>query len=277
MQVALRKFKWKDCQNPPNTKVASIVDQELFRDNIVFVIGRNGKLYQYNKVTELWHEHYQSQHLILSRLPGTAMRASSQSLTGSLFMLSEDGGLVEYHWNTGVGWNWIEHGTPNKGVTLITSPSPCFEGNQLFLIGSDGKVYVRYMDKMTWRWKNCGFPYLGKLMDEDQTQEGGNDDNEEVCMDKDFAASLENVAEKYSDYNRNCDPKVGIRIFSSFFFFLIHILTGCWTALEINDECFEHSQVAPTRPIPFSDDSVIFELRDRRVRNTCSFTVSDFY
>jgi hypothetical protein len=34
--------------------------------------------------------------------------------------------------------------------------------------------------------------------------------------------------------------------------------------------------VAPTRPIPFSDDSVIFELRDGRVRNTCSFAVSDF-
>ncbi|KAG5238389.1 Magnesium-chelatase [Salix suchowensis] len=228
--VALRKFEWKDCQNPPNTKVATIVDQELFRDNIVFVIGRNGKLYQYNKVTGLWHEHYQSQHLILSRLPGTAMRASSVSLTGSLFMLSEDGGLVEYHWNTCNGWNWVEHGTPNKGVSLITSPSPCFEGNQLLLVGSDGKVYVRYMDKMTWRWKNCGFPYVGKLMNEDQTREVGNDDNEEVCMDEDFAASLESFAEKYSDFNRNCDPKV-----------------------------------APTRPIPFSDDSVIFELKDGRL------------
>ncbi|KAJ6409113.1 hypothetical protein OIU84_008747 [Salix udensis] len=203
--VALRKFKWKDCQNPPNTKVASIVDQELFRDNIVFVIGRNGKLYQYNKVTGLWHEHYQSQHLILSRLPGTAMRASSLSLTGSLFMLSEDGGLVEYHWNTGDGWNWIEHGTPNKGVSLITSPSPCFEGNQLLLVGSDGKVYI-------------------------ETREGGNDDNEEVCIDEDFAVSLDNFAEKHSDFNRNCDPKV-----------------------------------APTRPIPFSDDSVIFELKDGRL------------
>ncbi|KAJ6385206.1 hypothetical protein OIU77_028402 [Salix suchowensis] len=203
--VALRKFKWKDCQNPPNTKVASIVDQELFRDNIVFVIGRNGKLYQYNKVTGLWHEHYQSQHLILSRLPGTAMRASSVSLTGSLFMLSEDGGLVEYHWNTGNGWNWVEHGTPNKGVSLITSPSPCFEGNQLLLVGSDGKVYIKHV-------------------------RFGNDDNEEVCMDEDFAASLESFAEKYSDFNRNCDPKV-----------------------------------APTRPIPFSDDSVIFELKDGRL------------
>ncbi|KAJ6948318.1 hypothetical protein NC651_002614 [Populus alba x Populus x berolinensis] len=239
--VALRKFKWKDCRHPPDTKVASIVDQELFRDNVVFVTGRNGRLYQYNKVTELWHEHYQSQHLVLSRSPGTAVRPSSLSLTGSLFMLSEDGGLVEYHWNTGDGWNWIEHGTPNKGVTLITSPSPCFEGNQLFLIGSDGKVYVRYMDKMTWRWKNCGFPHVGQLMNEDQTQEVGNDNNEEVCIDEDFAASLENVAKKYSDFNRNCDPKV-----------------------------------APTRPIPFSDDSVIFELKDGRVRNTCSFAVYDF-
>jgi len=233
MQVALRKFKWKDCRNPPDTKVASIVDQELFRDNVVFVTGRNGRLYQYNKVTELWHEHYQSQHLVLSRSPGTAMRPSSLSLTGSLFMLSEDGGLVEYHWNTGDGWNWIEHGTPNKGVTLITSPSPCFEGNQLFLIGSDGKVYVRYMDKMTWRWKNCGFPHVGQLMNEDQTQEGGNDNNEEVCIDEDFAASLENVARKYSDFNRNCDPKVGTSIFS---FLKTRLLTGCWPALVMGNQ-----------------------------------------
>ncbi|KAF5196380.1 Large neutral amino acids transporter small subunit like [Thalictrum thalictroides] len=53
--VALRKFKWKDCRKLPNTKIAYIVDQEMFRDNIVFAVGRNGRLYQYNKVTELWH------------------------------------------------------------------------------------------------------------------------------------------------------------------------------------------------------------------------------
>ncbi|XP_043813810.1 uncharacterized protein LOC110617993 isoform X2 [Manihot esculenta] len=227
--VALRKFKWKDCQRPPNTKVASIVDQELFRENIVFVIGRNGRLYQYNKVTELWHEHYQSHHLILSRLPGAAMRPSSLSLTGSLFMLSEDGGLVEYHWSTGEGWNWVEHGTPNKGVTLITSPSPCFEGNQLFLIGSDGKVYMRYMDQMTWSWKNCGFPYVRKTRDEYQRQEEAGEKNEEVCIDKDISASLEKDAEAFSDLNGKCNAKV-----------------------------------ASTRPIPFSEDSVIFELRDGR-------------
>lgn len=151
------------------------------------------------------------------------MRPSSLSHTGSLFMLSEDGGLVEYHWNAGEGWNWVEHGTPNKGVTLITSPSPCFEGNQLFLIGSDGKVYIRYMDQMTWRWKNCGYPFLGSLTDEE-------DRNEEICMDEDFAATLEKRAEKHNHLNRNCDPKVSVNIC-----FFPHLLTKYWPASVIAD------------------------------------------
>ncbi|KAJ9699233.1 hypothetical protein PVL29_008035 [Vitis rotundifolia] len=227
--VALRKFKWKDCRNPPNTKIASIVDKEVFRENIVFVIGRDGRLYQYNKVTELWHEHYQSQHLVLSCLPGTAMRSSSVSLTGSLFMVSEDGGLVEYHWSAVDGWNWIEHGTPFKSVTLVGSPGPCFEGNQLFLIGSDGKVYLRHLDQTTWKWKNCGFPYMENMAAEKQEKVGRNNGDEEICVDEDFAASLEED-ENLDNHNRNCNPKV-----------------------------------ASIRPIPFSEDSVIFELRDGRL------------
>ncbi|EOY32744.1 Uncharacterized protein TCM_040774 isoform 1 [Theobroma cacao] len=225
--VALRQFKWKDCGNPPETKLACIIDQEIFRENIVFVVGRNGRLYQYNKVTELWHEHDQSQHLVLSRLPGTAMRPSLLSLTGSLFMLSEDGGLVEYHWNAWDGWNWVEHGTPCKDVTLVGPPGPCFEGNQLFLIGSDGNLYLRYMDQLTWRWKNCGFPRNG---DKDQTETGAHDAQQEVCIDNDITASLGNNMENPNDPHRNCDPKV-----------------------------------AATRPIPFSEDTVIFELKDGRL------------
>ncbi|XP_045825389.1 uncharacterized protein LOC123917657 isoform X2 [Trifolium pratense] len=204
--VYMRKFKWKDCKNPPNVKVASIVDQELFRENIIFVTGRNGRLYQYNKVNDLWHEHYQSQHLILSNFPGTVIRPMSKSLTGSIFMLSEDGGLVEYNWNTWNEWNWIEHGTPYKGVTLIGSPGPSFEGNQLLLIGSDGKVYLRYMEKNAWKWKDCGFPSLN--------DEGVKEDQE-------------NIGDLLI---MKCDPKV-----------------------------------ASTRPVPFSGDSAIFELRDGRL------------
>ncbi|KAL6966568.1 hypothetical protein U1Q18_032348 [Sarracenia purpurea var. burkii] len=228
--VGLRKFKWKDCRYPPDTKIAVIVDQEIFRENVVFVIGKNGRLYQYNKVTEIWHEHRQSQHLVLSRLPGTAMRPSSPSLTGSLFMLSEDGGLVEYRWNSLDGWNWVEHGTPHRSVTLVGSPGPCFRGNQLFLIGSDGNAYLRYLDWTTWKWKNYGFPYMESKDVEDHGQVGRNLGNKEICTDEDFAASFEENEEDINHSNIHCDSKV-----------------------------------APIRPIPFAEDSVIFELKDGRL------------
>ncbi|XP_047307948.1 uncharacterized protein LOC124911496 [Impatiens glandulifera] len=202
--VAMRKYKWKDCRNPPNTKVAGIVDQEIFRYGIVFVVGKNGRLYQYNKITENWHEHYQSQHLVLSRQPGTALRQLS-SLSGSLFMISEDGGLVEYHWNALEGWNWVEHGTPYKGVYMVGSPGPSFQLKQLFLIGSDGNVYLRYMDKTTWKWKNCDHPH------------------DKICIDDEFLST-------HMKIEVDCDPKI-----------------------------------APTRPIPLSEHSVIFQLRDGRL------------
>ncbi|KAL2329209.1 hypothetical protein Fmac_022636 [Flemingia macrophylla] len=227
--VYMRKFKWKDCKNPQNVKVASIVDQELFRENIVFVTGTNGRLYQYNKVTDLWHEHYQSQHLILSQFPGTVIRPSKKSLTGSLFMLSREGGLVEYHWNTWYGWNWIEHGTPYKGVTLVGSPGPSFEGNQLLLIGSDGKVYLRYMDKNAWKWKDCGFPSMVNKIVETHS-EGGVNVEKAVHIDKHCASGLDKDQDNLADLHLNCEPKV-----------------------------------ASTRPIPFSEGSVIFELRDGRL------------
>lgn len=226
MQVALRKFKWKDCRNPPGIKIASIVDQEGFRENIVFVIGKNGRLYQYNKVTELWHEHYQSQHLVLSGSPGTAMRPSTESLRGSLFMLSEDGGLVEYQWTWTDGWNWIEHGPPHTNVNLVGAPGPCFGGTQLFLIGSDGNVYIRYLDQGEWKWRDSGFPFVPHQVDDSGRQVEANTGNNE-CVDKDFAASFENNQDKFHDMDKYCDPKVRAHMhiisasFKFFFFFSV--------------------------------------------------------
>jgi len=72
-------------------------------------------------------------------------------------MLSADGGLVEYNWNPSNGWNWIEHRTPDPSVILVGSPGPCFTGAHLFLIGSDGKVYLRFLDDGAWKWRSCGF------------------------------------------------------------------------------------------------------------------------
>lgn len=259
-QVSLRKFKWKDCRYPQNTKIACIVDQELFRENIVFVVGRNGRLYQYNKVTELWHEHYQSPHLVLSIAPGTAMRPPSESLSGSLFMLSRNGGLVEYHWNLHDGWNWVEHGAPDKGVTLVGAPGPCFGGSQLLLIGSDGKVYIRYIDQMTWKWRNCGFPYIGK----EERKFRNKDTMKEACMDDEFAASFEKEADEVNLRNKNCEPKV--RGTDTYVVTCVVSYQSSKTDYECSSS-LNYKQVAGTRPIPFSEDSVIFELRDGRVSN----------
>ncbi|KAD4384466.1 hypothetical protein E3N88_24634 [Mikania micrantha] len=217
LTVALKKLKWKDCRNPSNTKIASIVDQEVFRENIVFVVGTDGHLYQYNKVTGLWHGHHQPLHMVLSRQPGTAMRGSQKSLSGSLFMISEDGRLVEYYWNPMDGWGWVEHGSPSPGVTLVGSTGPCLAGNQLFLIGSNGNVYLRYWDQTIWKWSDFGFPSAENIVNEE----------EEICIDKDIRVK---ARKEYQKETENCDPKV-----------------------------------APTRPIPFTEHSVIFELRDGRL------------
>lgn len=206
MQVALRKYKWRDCKNPAGVKIASIVDQEGFRENVVFVVGRNGRLYQYNKVTQVWHQHYQSQHLVLSTSPGTATRPSAGSLRGSLFMLSEDGGLVEYQWTPTDGWNWIEHGTPHTSVALVGGPGPCFGGTQLFLVGSNGNVYLRYFNQQEWKWRHCGFPFVPN--NGGQGKEEGRGVGE--CVDNDFADSFHNNEDKFHAKDKFCDPRVGL-------------------------------------------------------------------
>ncbi|KAK8452015.1 hypothetical protein SEVIR_5G040800v4 [Setaria viridis] len=216
--VALRKFKWKDCHSPPDTKIAFIVDQEVFRRNIIFVVGRNGRLYQYNRITELWHRHYQSPHLILSRSPGTAMRPSPLSLAGSLFMVSEHGGLVEYHFSPQDGWEWVEHGTPHRDVTLVGAPGPCFDGSQLFVVGSDGHAYRRHMEGRTWRWTSHGHPPSEPAAADDQT-----------CATPGAGAGP-GAHHTNGGFSGSCDGKV-----------------------------------AAVRPVPFSGDAVVFELRDGRL------------
>lgn len=157
--------------------------------NIIFVVGSNGRLYQYNSVTELWHGHYQSPHLALSRSPGTATRPSPLSLTGSLFMISENGVLVEYNWNSLAGWEWVEHGTPYRDVTLVGAPGPSFDGNKLFVIGSDGQVYQRHLDQKAWKWKSHGYPYT----------------ENEATMEDQKRAIVDN-ADKFQ--KNTCNPKV---------------------------------------------------------------------
>ncbi|XP_057515139.1 uncharacterized protein LOC130796775 isoform X2 [Amaranthus tricolor] len=201
--VALRNFKWKDCKNPANTKIATLVDQEMCRDKVIFVIGRNGRLYQYNTLSGLWHEHHQSQHLILSRLPGTAIRPSL-SMECSLFMISQDGGLFEYHWNSLDGWVWFEHGTPNEEVNIAGAPGPSFEGHQLFVVGSDGKVYLRFFNGGEWKWRDYGFPDSETIKVElDGAEELKHQRNKRLCHEKESVHNAENCDAKVIRYSVN--------------------------------------------------------------------------
>ena len=146
----------------------------------MFVVGEDGLLYQYNRVTELWHQHCQSPYLILKKSPATTIRKSFESLVGSLFMILENGGLVEYQWNSEDGWSWIEHGTPTRNLTFVGAPGPSTSGSQLFLIGSDGQVYRRYADQNTWKWKNHGFPYQANTSIGIQETMGDNEMTREI-------------------------------------------------------------------------------------------------
>ncbi|GLJ51702.1 hypothetical protein SUGI_1098840 [Cryptomeria japonica] len=241
--VALRKFVWQDCGQPDNAQVASIADQELLRYNVVFVIGNDGHLYQYNRVTKLWYEHDQAPHLVLSRLPGVVVRPSFMSMSASLFMRSEDGGLVEFHWHTRDGWKWIVHGIPEKDVTLSTAPGPSFDGNQLFVIGTNGEVYNRYIDDSTWKWRKFGFPSVEII---------NPFPNESI---KDMAYKEQKLQFDYKGQNKEFrqDTKY-------------HSSPGSMSGHHIyfiDIDCDE--KVAPLRPVPFSKHSVLFVLRDGRL------------
>ncbi|KAH9295138.1 hypothetical protein KI387_038726, partial [Taxus chinensis] len=241
--VALRKFVWQDCGQPHNTQVVSIVDQELLRYNVVFVIGNDGRLYQYNRVTNLWHEHEQAPHLLLSRLPGVVVRPSFMSMSGSIFMRSEDGGLVEFQWHTRDGWKWIVHGIPIKDVTLSTAPGPSFDGNQLFVIGTNGEVYNRYIDDSTWRWRGFGFPSPEIISPFP---------NESL---RDIAYKEQKLQSNYKGQNK--DSRHDTKHHNG-----PGPTAGAQHIYFIDIDCDE--KVAPLRPFPFSKDSVLFILRDGR-------------
>ncbi|XP_024540156.1 uncharacterized protein LOC112349635 [Selaginella moellendorffii] len=162
--VAFRAFSWKNCGHPPDTPVAAIVDQEVFRYRVIFVIGTNGKLYQFNRVTSFWHTYQQQPtQLRLSPIPGVVYRPSFLSTSGSLFMRSENGNLVEFGWDSANGWFWSDHGTPAPNSYVATSPGPCMdEDGSVFVVSSTGRVHARQLFGGKWRWRDFGHPLAGE-------------------------------------------------------------------------------------------------------------------
>ncbi|BBN02887.1 hypothetical protein MPTK1_2g18990 [Marchantia polymorpha subsp. ruderalis] len=236
--VALRQFAWRDCGHPPNTEVAAILDQETLRYRVVFVVGADGKLYHFNRVTRLWISHFQPNNVLLSPITGTVVRPNIQSTRGSLFMRSEDGGLVEFHWDTFAGWKWTDHSFPDYKVTLSTSPGPNIGNKRLFVVGSDGKLYSRFWDETRWSWCDHGHPKPETVLQAERDIRS--------MVDPDHIG-IERVADE-------TEPNP---VFSNLKFGVMDVY------VSFNGEC--SLEVSPVRPIALSHSIVMVVLQDGRV------------
>lgn len=119
-------------------------------------------------------------------------------------MLLENGGLVEYHWDSQHGWIWVEHGLPDRNLTFVGAPGPSLWDSQLFLVGSDGQVYRRYMDQETWKWARHGFPYQVNASVEFQATSTS---DEEYFAHNGMDTQKE-AREDIQSINSSCDDKV---------------------------------------------------------------------
>ncbi|KAG0483985.1 hypothetical protein HPP92_012069 [Vanilla planifolia] len=147
------------------------------------------------------------------KVPRDSNEAITAVIKGSIFMVSENGGLVEYHWNTMYGWEWVEHGTPAMGIILVGDSGPCL--GQFRVVCDWVKwlcLYRRQLYERTWRWTNYGI-FQGTIL-------------RKWVTTKAFYGENGHNSETYKEY---CNQKGGT-----------------------------------VRPIPFSEDSLVFELQDGR-------------
>eukprot|EP00249_Psilotum_nudum_P011412 c23156_g1_i1 orf=71-1756(+) len=243
--VALHRFSWKDCGHPSTAYVSFILDQEVLRYRVVFVVGSDGQLYHFNRVTQNWHAHSQPVHIVLSRIPGTVIRPTYESMVGSLFMRSEDGELVEFHWDNSDGWTWIDHGAPESGIALATSPGPSLGSWRLFVIASNGHVFSRYFVGNQWIWVDHKYPSAEfPLLDppfSGQHSHGEAQQDEMANIDEDEHEIEDSIPFSHSNFN----------------------VQGMDLYMSLDGEC--DMKVAPVRPIAFSKRSIIFMLNDGRL------------
>ncbi|CAM6104128.1 unnamed protein product [Calypogeia fissa] len=236
--VAMRQFLWRDCGHPANTRVAVILDQETLRYRVVFVAGLDGRLYHFNRVTRQWISHHQPSNVLLSPVTGTVIRPNIQSTRGSLFLRTEDGGLIEFHWDTYEGWKWTDHGFPEPGVTLATAPGPNISNKRLFVVGSDGRLFSRFWDEARWAWFDHGHPKPETVLQAER-----------------------NIRSLYNPDNIKSSDKVeyseGNPVINNLRFGVMDVY------VSFNGEC--SLTVAPVRPIALSPSSVMVVIHDGRV------------
>lgn len=99
---------------------------QVLRMHSVFVVARDGLLHKYNSVSGVWHSS-EAPGAKLALVPGAAVRAPDGP-AGSLFLVTQDGAMVERSWewreedSLPGRWKWVAHGKPAADVTLASAP-----------------------------------------------------------------------------------------------------------------------------------------------------------
>eukprot|EP00854_Cymbomonas_tetramitiformis_P004596 gene4596-5629_t len=168
LSVAAWSLEWRCLGRPEAAPLMAIADSQVLRPRVVFCIGKDGRLYQYNTATQTWTIHESNPSIVLSPLPGTTVRPSAGSTAGSLFLRTESGELVERQWQPHGGgaegsWQWVEHGlAPTASGILAAAPGPSINDRSVFVVTVDGSACELYRtDEGMWEWIDHGHPIPG--------------------------------------------------------------------------------------------------------------------
>jgi hypothetical protein len=149
IERVLSSKSWLAHGHPKGSQLAAVVDARVLKDSVFFV-GSNGRLYELTG--QQWQDH-NSPGSRLAALPGTPLKDTNSGV-GSLFLVAQDGRLVERWFNRQSAWEWISHGLPPGAK--VASPPAASKGT-VFLVGDTGELFERFWDGK-WQWRAHGSP-----------------------------------------------------------------------------------------------------------------------
>jgi len=132
----------------------------------VFVVGSDGKLYDkyYNGTQWVWEAQGAPPGAAGTQAidsPGVVYQPPLDRI--AVFVVGSDGNLYDKYYD-GTQWVWEAQGAPPgaAGTKAINSPGVVFQPTlnriQVFVVGSDGKLYDKYYDGTQWVWEAQGAP-----------------------------------------------------------------------------------------------------------------------
>ncbi|XP_066923943.1 uncharacterized protein [Clytia hemisphaerica] len=135
------------------------------RNTKLFVVGRHGHLWERVYTSSWkWVDHGVPPFLTgfdrLKSMPCVLM-------DGKLFIVTNDGILVEHVYGTDGRWHWVDHGKPTDEngrilATLDATKCVASQGNnrhRVFVLGRDNRLYQRWWVNGAWNWRSHYFSF----------------------------------------------------------------------------------------------------------------------